>query len=199
MPSGTPRIGSHAGENPQPEVLGTINPRITDPEPQGAYNISEFAGVTVEITEPPPPWELEGGDYALSDARRYVDVPDNWELRWINPKLLDQFGWRYWQPVMKSDPHVKVKVDTMVSPEGNIRRGGFTGDILAWMYKSWVEARRKEQQRDTAKLTESAVRRQEQLREEFARGQYGPNVRLEEATHPRQTQADGREMRSRGD
>lgn len=198
-PRGVPTLGD-GSSIPEPEVLGTItNPRITDPQPQSSSNVWDSGGVPVELTEPPPPWELDGGDYALSDARRYVDVPENWVLRWINPKLLDQFGWRYWQPVMKSDKRVKVKVDTMVSPEGNIRRGGFTGDILAWMLRSWVESRRKEQQRDTQKLTESAVRRQDELREEFARGKYGPNVRLEEARHPRNTGADGREMRSRGD
>ena len=197
-PRGTPKIGSHAAADPapQPEVLGTItNPRITDPTPQGAYNIGSLDGVTVEITEPPPPWELDGGDYALSDARRYVDVPENWELRWINPKLLDQFGWRCWQPVMKSDPRVTVKVDTMVSPEGNVRRGGFTGDILAWMYKSWVEARRREQQTATRALTDSAARKQESLRAEFGRR----GLEVEAVTHPRYTGADGREMRSRGD
>lgn len=195
-PRGVPRLGSLPGT-----VLGTItDPRIIDPTPRESTNmfVDAQAG-TVTLTEPPPPWELDGGDKPLSDARRYVDVPDNWVLRWINPRLLEQFGWRYWQPVMKSDPNVKVKVESMVSPEGNIRRGGHTGDILAWMYRSWVEQRRAEQQRDTAQLTASAVNKQEQLKEEFARGKYGPNVRIDSATHPRNTQADGQEMRARHD
>jgi hypothetical protein len=202
-PRGTPTLGSGKSfePNPEAEVLGTIpsDARITDPTPQSASNAwASDSGVTVEFVEPPPPWEVDGGDSTMSDARRFVNVPDNWVLRWINPRLLDQFGWRYWQPVMKSDPRVEVKVPTMVSPDGNIRRGGHTGDILGWMYRSWVEARRREQQDDTLKLTQSAVRRQETLKEEFASGKYG-RVTLEDARHPRFTQADGREMRQRGD
>lgn len=190
MPRGIPKIGNFE-PIPQSEVLGTIKPKLTDPAPQSA----EYVGRSVEMTEPPPPWEVDDNcRLTPSDARRFVTVPDNWELRWINPKLLDQLGWRYWQPVLKSDPRVKTLVETMVSPEGNVRRGGTTGDILAWMYKSWVDSRRKEQQEATRRLTESAVERQEALKEDFRRQRYGPYVTLTEAKHPTHTIADGRSM-----
>jgi len=197
-PRGTPTLGSGSSLPPEPEVLGTItNPRITDPTAGDEHtNTWDSSGVTVQFSEPPPPWETDPEDgLAPSDARRYVDVPENWVLRWINPRLLDQLGWRDWQPVMKSDPRVKIKVSTMVSPEGNIRRGGFTGDILGWMYLGWVISRRKQHQRDTDQLTDSAVNQQQELREQFARR----GLKVDGMAHPRFTSADGREMRSRGD
>lgn len=182
---------------PKTEVLGTIkNERVLDPTPRGEDTVWQGADGQVALAEPPPPWELaDNSELAESDARRFVDAPANITLRWINPRLLDQFGWRDWQPVMKSDPKFTVKVLTMVSPEGNIRRGGATGDILAWMYTSWVVSRRNQIQKETARLAQSAVSRQEELRDEFRRGKYGPNIRLEEARHPTHTNADGRTMR----
>lgn len=192
---GTPRINRRPDTDPVPqsEVLGTIPNTLTDPTPQG----DDYVGGSVQLSEPPPPWEVdEKCHLPLSDARRFVSVPENWELRWINPKLLDQLGWRYWQPVMKSDPRVSVHVETMVSPEGNIRRGGATGDILAWMYKSWVESRRAEQQQATRELTQSAIDRQEELKESFLRDpryrKYG--MRVTDAKHPTHTMGDGRSM-----
>jgi len=152
------------------------------------------------MQEPPPPWEVSGqGERPDSDARKFVTVPDNWVLRWVNPKLLDQFGWRDWEPVMASDPRVKVHVRTMVSVENNIRRGGQTGDILCWMYRSWVESRRRQLKELTDKQTESARNRFQQTREDILRGAYGRGVTLEESRHPSNTIADGREMRERGD
>ena len=180
--------------NARAEVLGTMKLDTTDP--QGTETQWDSGDGQMSMSEPPPPWEVdEQSNLTLSDARRFVEVPSNWTLRWINPRLLDQFGWRDWRPVLMSDPQVKSRVDTMVSPEGNIRRGGFTGDILAWMYTSWVESRRKQLQRDTDALTASSVKRQDQLREDFRSGKYGPNVRLEEAKHPTHTMAEGRSMR----
>lgn len=180
--TGTPKIGrrdslkEELSQTPPVEVLGTINPTI------------------IHSPEPPPPWETGDTRYAASDARQFVDVPENWELRWINPKTLDQFGWRYWQPVLASDPRVTVKVDTMISPEHNIRRGGQTGDILAWMYRSWVAKRKQELAAASAQLKQSSVDRTGQLKEEFRRGTYGPNVSVSEARHPTHTIADGKSM-----
>jgi hypothetical protein len=177
MPTGTPRLQSRIDdlmENKESQVLGTINP------------------VT---TEPPPPWEIApGSELATLDARNFVTVPENWELRWINPRVLDQVGWRHWQPVMASDPLVKVKVSTLVSPEGNIRRGGIGGDILAWMYKTWVESRKAERRKKSALLKQSAVDRTGALKEEFRRGSFGPNISVESARHPTHTMAEGRSM-----
>ncbi len=178
------------------EVLGTIDSKITDPQLQETTTQWESADGQVSMTEPPPPWELdEQSDLLMSDARRFVEVPKNWTLRWINPRLLDQFGWRDWRPVMASDPNCKVRVESMIAPEGNIRRGGFTGDILAWMYTSWVESRRRQLQALTDAQSDAAVRKQDTLREEFARGKFGPYVRLEEAHHPSHTMAEGKSMR----
>ena len=200
-----PKIGRDLGSvreelrsAPQDEVLGTVNPQVADPAPQGSTTAWETAGHQVDMSDPPPPWELEGdGSDVPSDARRYVDVPENWTLRWINPKLLESTGWRYWQPVMGGDPRVKLKVTTMLSPDGNIRRGGQTGDILGWMLTPWVESRRRLHQEKTALLTQSAVDRQETLREEFKRGTYGPYVKLEGAKHPTHTMLQGKEIREK--
>ena len=170
-----PSIREELAEAPASEVLGTLN-------------------VATPGSEPPPPWELDpGSEYVASDARRFVEVPENWELRWINPRILDQVGWRYWEPVMASDSRVTVKVLTMVSPEGNIRRGGQGGDILAWMYKSWVESRRRELVTASARMKQSSVDRTDTLKEEFKRGTYGP-IALTEARHPTHTMVEGRSL-----
>jgi hypothetical protein len=189
MPSGTPRIGS--GFN----VLGSIqDSKILDPTPQGTETQWQGADGQVSMAEPPPPWELaSSSELADSDAKRFVDCPANITLRWINPRVLDSEGWRDWQPVMASDTRFKVHVHTMVSPEGNIRRGGFSGDILAWMYTSWVESRRKLYDQRTMEQAQAAVDKQQQLKDEFARGKYGPYVKLEGATHPRYTNVETRE------
>lgn len=179
----------------RPEVLGTIPNSKLDPTPKGDATAWETPAGSVSLAEPPPPWETSEPGLALSDAKRFVETPANWTLRWINPRLLDQFGWRDWQPVMASDPKVKVRVSTMVSPEGNIRRGGASGDILAWMYTSWVESRRRQLAEDTARLTRSSVEQQETLRDDFKRGKYGPYMKLEDARHPTHTQGEGRSMR----
>lgn len=192
MPKGTPKIGNFGN------ILGKItDPRIIDPRPQTTHTEYETeTGASVSMEEPPPPWELEP-DYSptQSDAHRYVEAPANVTLRWINPRVLDAEGWRDWQPVMVSDPRFKCKVKTMETAEGNIRRGGPSGDLLAWMYTSWVESRRKLLALATAKQTASSKERQEQLREDFKRGKYGPYIDLESASHPTHTMGEGRSMR----
>lgn len=188
----TPKIGSNSGFN----VLGSIpnDHKVLDPTPQGADTQWEGADGQVSMAEPPPPWELASNSaLADSDARRFVDAPANITLRWINPRVLDSEGWRDWQPVMVSDKRFKVHVHTMVSPEGNIRRGGFAGDILAWMFTSWVESRRRLYDERTMQQAQRAVDQQQVLKDEFARGKYGPTVKLEGATHPRYTNVETRE------
>lgn len=183
-------------ESPGAEVLGTVSDTVTDPTPQNIETQWTGADGTVEMVEPPPPWEQESAEYSASDARRYVDVPDNWSLRWINPKLLEQEGWRYWQPVTVSHPQVRCKVEQMCAPDGNIRRGGATGDILAWMYTSWVESRRRIQQQKARAQTEDARNRHDRLRDELRRGSYGPHVSLAgDSSYPSQTIAEGKSMR----
>lgn len=197
MPRGIPTINSAlrreelADPGAAPETLGTVSASITDPTPETPTTAWTGPAGQIDLTEAPPPWEVNASEFSASDARRFVSVPDKWSLRWINPKLLEQFGWRYWQPVMASDTRVTVKVAQMVGPDNNIRRGS---DILAWMPTHWVDARRKQQSEATAKQTDSAVNRQSQLREEFRRGTYGPYVKLEGATHPTHTIGEGRTM-----
>ena len=194
---GIPKINSAPREPrtepaPQAEVLGTIQTPDIAPSPSVAW---EGPSGPIEVQEPPPPWETDDPRYAASDARQFVEVPKEWALRWLNPKIIEQSGWRYWQPVMASDPRVKVKVESMVTPEQNIRRGGAVGgDILGWMYQSWVESRRKLLSSAAAKLRESAIQRQELLKEEIKRGTYGP-VSLTESKHPTHTKGEGRSMK----
>lgn len=200
-----PRIGNPDrraeinAEFPQPEVLGHINaddPTL-DPKPQGiTTSWTNAEGHTITLTEPPPPWEVQDGyGHSGSDARKFVEVPPNWKLRWINPRLLDSEGWRDWQALQASDARITVKVPTMISPEGYIRRGGSGGDILCWTWQGWYESKVREHIRVTNQQTQNAVDKQAELREEFKRGTYGPNVRLEDAKHPTHTQVDGRTIR----
>lgn len=187
---GQPTIGrKFFNREPGEEILGVVSEDITDSTPQQAS--ATWAGGDMSLTEPPPPWELEDGEFTQSDARRYVDVPENWVLRWANPKLIEATGWREWKTVKPSDgAHVKLKVDSMLCPDGTIRRGGATGDVLVWMYRSWVESRRQQLLRATQRQSDSAVRQQEQLYDEFARR----GLRVDHAKHPTHTMAEGRSM-----
>lgn len=182
-----------ANPMPAPEILGVVDTKLTDPTPK--QESASWTGTSgeMEMVEPPPPWEVSS-EFDASNARLYVDVPKNWTLRWINPRLLETQGWRHWQPVMASDPRVNCRVSQMVGPDNNIRRGGAVGDILAWMYTSWVESRRALLQKKTDAQTSAAYNKQETLREEFRRGTYGPNVRLEESRHPTHTILEGRSI-----
>ena len=186
--------------NPMGEILGTIpmDSPLTAPGPQGtSTTYATEGGKGVTVAEPPPPWELEDPGESLSDARRFITVPDNWELRWINPKFLEADGWRYWKAISPNDPHVKVKVEQMAMPDGTIRRGGPNGDILAWMYRSWLESARELQRKKTAQQTQIAVDKFEQTREDFNRGRYGPYVHqydARRAQHPTHTMAEGKSL-----
>jgi hypothetical protein len=197
MPRGTPKIGNRASAFSGAQVLGSItDPKLLDPQPQSAQTQYETPSGSIAVTEPPPPWELEDSSSPTqSDARRYVTPPDNITLRWINPRVLDSEGWRDWQPVMVSDKRFKVNVQTMVTPEGNIRRGGPNGDLLAWMPTSWVESRRRLMAAATARQTNNAKAEQEKLFEDFKRGKYGPYMHLDSGKHPTHTMAEGRSMK----
>jgi hypothetical protein len=200
MPTGTPRIGNSDTYGPRqgPEVLGSIpnTSRITDPAPQEhTSRWQREDGTIMELTEPAPPWETNDDKFSASDARRFVECPPNWRLHWINPRLLDSEGWRDWQPVSATDPRVNVRVKTMVTPENYIRRGGPSGDILAWMWQGWYESVKQKMREKTAAQTQSAVEKQASLKEEFARGKFGPYLRVDQTTHPTHTQGEGRTMR----
>lgn len=182
----TPRFGRAETSNaeelttaPEAKVLGSIN-----------------LSPTVPPFDDRPPWEVdEHFGKHNSDARRFVDVPADWELRWLNPRLIDQIGTRYWQAVSASDPRVTVKVAMLRSPENYIRRGGPGGDILFYMPKSWVESRARWKAERNAKTTQSAVDRAAATAEAINRGEFGSKVSQATVTHPTHTIADGRSMR----
>ena len=200
MPTGHPRIqsGSEARIGaalremlPTTEVVGEI--KVTPAPETPGVTWQTTTGEQVTVADPPPPWETEDQQYMQSDARRYIDVPDNWTLRWVNPRLLESQGWRYWTPVSANDPRVKMKVETMIAPDGTVRRGGVsTGDILAWMYTSWVRSGRERLTKETERLTQSAIDRQEELK-----SRYGPRsvITVDSAIHPTHTMAEGRSLK----
>ena len=198
MPRGVPRIGSGHTSDVEPipanQTLGTISTNVTHPAPSTASWSSE-GGVSIDLSEPPPPWENDP-QYGRhdTDARRFVKVPDNWELRWVNPRMIDRAGWREWQPVMASDPRITVLVKPLVSPENNIRRGGQGGDILCWMYKSWVESRLKVKAKKVAALQGKSVRQQEEAVENLRRSGAHRFMKVDAMHHPTQTIGDGRTM-----
>lgn len=186
------RLNAMAEKMGGSHVLGTIpaDSPLLQSGPQGTSAQWSGAAGNVDMAEGPPPWELEDHHFSDSDARRYVDVPDNWTLYWINPKLLESSGWRYWKPVTLGTPGVRVKVDQMLAPDGNIRRGGEKGDILAWMYTSWRDSLRRKHLETTQRQTQAAVDQTQSLEEEFnGRKRYGPYVRLDSMQHPTHTSA----------
>ncbi len=210
MPKGVPNIITNYDRNRAvreelmsgtgEQVLGHIpaNSPFLNPEPLSPNTASwtREDGTVITITEPPPPWEVnDNSEFATSDARRFVEVPPQWRLYWINPKLLNSDGWRDWQAVQCSDPRVTLRVPTMKSPEGYVRRGGPDGDILAWMWDSWYQSKRQRNAEKTQAQGRDAMDKQANLADEMRRGRFGPYIRPERAIHPTHTNADGRTMR----
>lgn len=197
------RIGSkelldeYKSSLPQPEVLGVVKDAITDPSiTEPAVGWATASGGNIDMQDPPPPWVTEDAGFAASDARRFVDVPSTWRIRWFNPRLIEQNGWNYWKPISSSDPRVKVKVLSMVAPDGNIRRGGFNnGDVLCWMFESWYQELRKLTHQATAQLTQAAIDQQSQLAQDMNRGKFGPYIHMDSVKHPTHTMAEGLSMR----
>jgi len=198
--SGAPRFGradqlnamaERQGEGPRPEVLGHIpadSPLLSEQPSKPSASWSGPSG-QIDMEEGPPPWELEDFTYSNSDARRYIDCPTNWTLFWINPRLLESAGWRYWQPVTAGHPQVTVKIKQMHAPDGNIRREGEKGDILCWMYTSWYKSLQARTKQATDRQTQTALDRVSSLKEDFNHGKYGPYVHLDSANHPTHTAA----------
>lgn len=194
MPRGVPRIGAGVGmartssageltEAPQPEFIGTIKPETLQPHRPSFEE------------DGPPPWEVDP-KWAkhTTDARRFVDVPDRWELRWLNPRVIDQSGFRDWQTIAADDPRIVLKVPAMKAADNTIRRGGHGGPILCYMPKSWVESRQRLKADRAIKMTERAVDRQRQFTEEVNRGNFGPHIHADPGQHPTHTIAEGRTM-----
>ena len=164
---------------PKPEVLGTVKDSILNPRPDVDWATRWVApdGTVVDLTQPPP-WakEVLGKGRSESDARTFVDVPDDWVLRWQNPKRIDQHGFRGWLPVMTSHPLVKLKVPQMRDASNNVRMG-LNGDLLTFMPRSWYEARVAEKHRDVQRKSQSAKDLQDRFHEDAARGKFGKGIR----------------------
>src|SRR5688500_10076793 len=156
------------------EVLGQIpaDDPVMQTGPQTTGTQWETSAGAVTLEEGPPPWELEDQKHTLSDARRFIDCPADAVLRWVNPRLVEQTGWDYWKPVSPmNDSRFKLKVEAMLCPDGTVRRdggqGSQRGDILAWMPRHWVESRRKQFHERVRLLTQSAIDRQEEVKDDF--------------------------------
>ena len=170
-------------EIPQPKLLGTIDP---DKLTRHQFSFAE---------DGPPPWEVDPTWIKHnSDARRFVDVPETWELRWLNPRAIDRTGLREWQPVMASDSRVSLKVPALRSPENYVRRGGIGGDILCFMPKSWVESRKRIKANQVQIRTQGSIDLQKRTAEEVNRGNFGPRVHVDSAIHPTHTIASQEDM-----
>ena len=191
MPRGIPRIGS-ALTSAAEELVNTPEPAFV-----GTINTETLSARTPSFDDDgPPPWETDprwGRDN--TDARRFVDCPDEWVLRWLNPRLIDQTGFRDWKAVPASHERVTLKVPAMRSPENLIRRGGHGGDILSYMPRSWVDSRRRIKEERARRAVQGSVDRQQQLAEEVNRGSYGPHIRVSgEMKHPTNTTVEGRSL-----
>ena len=170
-------------EIPQPKLLGTIDP---DKLTRHQFSFAE---------DGPPPWEVDPTWIKHNtDARRFVDVPETWELRWLNPRAIDRTGLREWQPVMTSDSRVSLKVPALRSPENYVRRGGIGGDILCFMPKSWVESRKRIKANQVQIRTQGSIDLQKRTAEEVNRGNFGPRVHVDSAIHPTHTIASQEDM-----
>lgn len=194
MPRGVPTIGSSFGRAttssaeelthaPAPKVLGSI----TLDEKERTPSFGE---------DGPPPWETDprwGRDN--TDARRFIECPETWELRWLNPRLIDQAGFRDWRAIPADHERVTLKVPAMHAPDNTIRRGSHHGDLLCFMPKSWMDSRRKIKAMRAQRATQSSVDRQEQVKEEMRRGHFGRNVSPGESKHPGDNLVDGRTIR----
>lgn len=167
---------------PQAEVLGTIS--------------KERLAQVIAETVPPPPWEVDPSyDRHDSDARKFVEVPENVTLRWLNPKQVSQSGLRDWQAVpARGDTRFKLKLKTMAAPDNTIRRGDANGDFLAWMWTAWVESRTKLKRARVDRQSQTAVNQQRRTQEAYNSGKFGRYVSGADAIHPTHTMADGRTM-----
>jgi len=187
---------SAAAESPKPgggTLLGDLPPTLPPASPglSGAGPIPP-ASPTIDIEDAPPPWDLPGGEYHTTDARRFVDVPDTWMLRWMSQRQLDSHGSRDWQPVMAYHPKVKVKATGMVTPSHYIRRGGQGGDLLYWMPRHWYDSRQQKKAAHVARVTGDASDTMAGAIDQAQRSGY---VRVDSARHPTHTMGEGASMR----
>jgi len=192
---GAPRIGRPASPA-SPGLDSATEELLQAPQPEtvGTVSADQFTRLLQDV--PPPPWETDPSyDRHDSDARKFVDVPDNVTLRWLNPKQVSQSGLRNWQAVpAKGDTRFRLKLRTMAAPDNTIRRGDANGDFLAWMYTAWVESKRRLKQARTDRQTQASTDRMHQTQEAYDSGKFGRYVTSAGGTHPTHTTAEGRTL-----
>lgn len=166
---------------PQPEVLGTIPAEMV----QQLMDSKDI---------PPPPWAGDR-DRQDNDGRRFVDAPSDVVLHWLNPKLVQMLGFRYWQPVpAQGDQRFRMKNSMMIAPDNTVRRGGHEGDILAWMYRPWYDDLMRRKHQKALRARQSAVDRTEETKDHLRRGSFGPYIRNVSGQAPTATAAEGQSL-----
>lgn len=186
---------------PKPEVLGTIKPGVLREDVASSAKWVSADGTVVDLSAPPP-WAVEAQRGAMkTDARVFVDVPEDWVLRWMSPKLIDQRGYNGWLPLSTSDERVRVKVTQMRSPDNLVRRGyGNTSDILVFMPRHWYERRMADKAAYAQRMAASGREKQQQFSDNIRRGKFGPFIKPGFSEQdsgfktPAATQFDGRAM-----
>ena len=149
----------------------------------------------VNINDEPPPWEIEGKWAKDStNARRFLDFPDEWEVRWLNPRLVQQVGLRYWKAVPADHERVTLKMAAMRAPDNTVRRFDHNGDFLAYMPKSWIASRDRVKAERAARALGLDRKKSEDTQEAINRGEYGPYVKVDHIRRPSNTQAEGTSM-----
>lgn len=187
-----PKIGRGFGQaqtSEAEELSGALLPNVE----LGAVSIEELNKMDAEL----PPWERDKKYTAdNTNARKFVECPDDWELRWLNPRVVDQDGMRDWRAVAASDPRITLKIPSMRAPDNTIRRGSHMGPFLAYMPKTWVLSRLRVKAELVRRRTQAAVDRQKRVTDSIRRGDFGDPryLAVDSAQHPTHTIGDGRTM-----
>lgn len=199
MPRGGPRIGRKFQDQPASAHLSSATEDLLHiPEAEEVGTVSREALKQIMDQVPPAPWEVDGKSaFHDSDARKFVDAPDNVTLRWLNPKLVSQTGLRHWQAVpAKGDTRFKLKLKSLAAVDNTIRRGDSNGDFLAWMYTQWVESRTRIKKEANDRNSRKARDQHQKTAESFRNGSFSHYISSDtEPKIPTQTLADGKSLR----
>jgi hypothetical protein len=196
---GTYRMGQKFVKPPASTGMDSATEELLQlPQAEHVGSISaEKLAQALADTVPPPPWEVDPSyNRHDSDARKFLEAPDNVTLRWLNPKIVSQSSMRDWQAVpAKGDRRFTLKLKSMAAPDNTVRRGDHNGDFLAWMYTAWVESRARLKQARTNRRTGQAGDRVAATQEAFQRGKFGRYVSSPEpGREPTGTLVDGRSL-----
>jgi hypothetical protein len=194
---GAARIGQRFAQSPASTGLSSATEALLHaPVPEVLGTVSQAAVADLANQVPPPPWETDPTyDKHDSDARKFLDAPDNITLRWLSPKVVNQSGLRYWQAVpAKGDTRFRLKLKTLAAPDNTVRRGDHAGDFLAWMYTAWVESQGRLKAARVARQSRQATDQLHATNDAYAGGQFGRYVTSAGGRHPTHTIADGRTM-----